>query len=473
MADDPVLIPKPLLATLPDAADLQAIEALTGTGLAARTGTNAWALRTLTAGSGVSITNGDGVSGNPTISATGTGGTVTSVGLSLPSIITVSGSPVTTSGTLTGTLATQTANTVFSGPTSGGAATPTFRALVSADLPSHVHSAADITSGTLAVGRGGTGITTTPANGQIPIGNGSTYTAATITAGTGISVTNGSGSITIANTASPSHGICQARLSNDSGFAVSTTDVTSGSLYLEPYGGNRIALYDGSSWQVVTFTQYLLTGASITNSRPHDIFLNYNSGSPQLTALAWASDTARSTAIVFVDGIYVRNGANTQRYLGTVWANSSGQFANTKTNRMIWNYYNRVEQDVYAEETGAAHTYATATWREWLGSTSYRVAYVVGVLEDAPHFNLWAGLRGTGINRFGFGFNSTTASSNPATGFIGDGNGGTLLQYFSCGTTARRGTDINIGYNYVAPLQYCDTGTGAFEKMRLSGTIRG
>ena len=53
-------------------------------------------------------------------------------------------------------------------------------------------------SGTLAVGNGGTGITTTPSNGQIPIGNGANYTAATITAGTNIAVTNGSGSISIA-----------------------------------------------------------------------------------------------------------------------------------------------------------------------------------------------------------------------------------------------------------------------------------
>jgi hypothetical protein len=64
----------------------------------------------------------------------GGSGTVTSVGLSLPSFITVSGSPVTTSGTLTGTLANQTANTVFAGPTSGSSAAPTFRAIVAADL---------------------------------------------------------------------------------------------------------------------------------------------------------------------------------------------------------------------------------------------------------------------------------------------------------------------------------------------------
>lgn len=69
----------------------------------------------------------------------GSGGGVSSVGLSLPSsILTVSGSPVTTSGTLTGTLAMQFANEVWAGPTSGGSGAPTFRSLVLADLPSGI-----------------------------------------------------------------------------------------------------------------------------------------------------------------------------------------------------------------------------------------------------------------------------------------------------------------------------------------------
>lgn len=62
-------------------------------------------------------------------------GSVTSVALSLPSIFTVSGSPVTTSGTLSATLATQSPNVVFAGPSSGSAAAPTFRALAAADIP--------------------------------------------------------------------------------------------------------------------------------------------------------------------------------------------------------------------------------------------------------------------------------------------------------------------------------------------------
>jgi hypothetical protein len=89
---------------------------------------------------------GDGVFREP-----GVGGTVTSVGLSLPSIFTVSNSPITTSGTLTATLANQTANTVFA--SSGGA--PTFRSLEVGDIPNLPGS--QITTGIVAPDRLGTG----------------------------------------------------------------------------------------------------------------------------------------------------------------------------------------------------------------------------------------------------------------------------------------------------------------------------
>ncbi len=67
----------------------------------------------------------------------GGSGTVTSVAFtaSPSSVFDVSGSPVTTSGTIALSMDNQSANTVLAGPTSGGAAAPAFRALVSADLP--------------------------------------------------------------------------------------------------------------------------------------------------------------------------------------------------------------------------------------------------------------------------------------------------------------------------------------------------
>lgn len=55
-------------------------------------------------------------------------------------------------------------------------------------------------SGQLGPGRGGTGLASTPSNGQILIGNGTGYTLANLTAGTGIGITNASGDITISNT---------------------------------------------------------------------------------------------------------------------------------------------------------------------------------------------------------------------------------------------------------------------------------
>lgn len=64
------------------------------------------------------------------------GGAVSSVAMTVPTdILAVAGSPITSSGTLAVTKANQSANVVFAGPTSGGAAAPTMRALVSADLP--------------------------------------------------------------------------------------------------------------------------------------------------------------------------------------------------------------------------------------------------------------------------------------------------------------------------------------------------
>jgi len=72
------------------------------------------------------------------ITITGSGGTVTSVGFadtSTTPIYTITGSPVTSSGTIDQTLNTQTANTVFAGPTSGSAAQPSFRPLTPTDIP--------------------------------------------------------------------------------------------------------------------------------------------------------------------------------------------------------------------------------------------------------------------------------------------------------------------------------------------------
>ena len=73
--------------------------------------------------------------------------------------------------------ATASANTLFTGPTTGSAAAPTFRALVADDVPSL--DVAKIGSGTLPVVRGGTGAATLASNGVL-LGAGTGAIAATV-----------------------------------------------------------------------------------------------------------------------------------------------------------------------------------------------------------------------------------------------------------------------------------------------------
>jgi hypothetical protein len=127
----------PSALALPNATGLPLTTGVTGILPVANGGTGT-ATPGLVAGTHVTIT---GTWPNQTINATGGGGggggdgTVTSVGLSLPSQFTVTGSPVSTAGTLTATLAAQSANLVWAGPTTGAAAAPAFRSLVAGDIP--------------------------------------------------------------------------------------------------------------------------------------------------------------------------------------------------------------------------------------------------------------------------------------------------------------------------------------------------
>ena len=98
-------------------------------------------------------------------------------------------------------------------------------------------STTNLTSGTLPPAAGGTGVTTTPSNGQLLIGNGSNYTVATLGTSTGISTTTGSGTLTINNT-----GVTSITFGS-TGLTPSTTTsgaVTVGGILGATYGGTGI-----------------------------------------------------------------------------------------------------------------------------------------------------------------------------------------------------------------------------------------
>lgn len=120
----------------------------------------------------------------------GTGdGSVTSVAMTVPTdIFNLAGTPITTSGTFALTLDTQSANQVWAGPTTGSAATPAFRSLVLADLP------------TITTAKGGTNLTAIGTAFQVLRSN-SGATAleyATISSGSSrVAINNSAGTMTI------------------------------------------------------------------------------------------------------------------------------------------------------------------------------------------------------------------------------------------------------------------------------------
>jgi hypothetical protein len=155
-----------------------------------------------------------GALGAGTINATGlfingvgaaAGGSVSSVALSAPSIFTVSGSPVTTTGTL----------------------------------------ALSYSGTALPVANGGTG-QTTYTDGQLLIGNstGNTLTKATLTAGSGITITNSAGGITIASTAGGGSVTSVAASGGTTGLSFTGSPITtSGTLTL----GGTLAVASGGT----------------------------------------------------------------------------------------------------------------------------------------------------------------------------------------------------------------------------------
>ena len=115
-----------------------------------------------------------------------------------------------------------------------------------------VDLAATAITGTLGIGDGGTGVTTTPSNGQLLIGNGTNYSVSTLTAGTNISITNDSGSITIAASGSGS-GITSVSADTNpqlgGNLDVSTYSITSasnGDVNLDP-NGTGVVVFKGNA----------------------------------------------------------------------------------------------------------------------------------------------------------------------------------------------------------------------------------
>ncbi len=111
-------------------------------------------------------------------------------------------------------------------------------------------------AGTIGVAYGGTGLTATPTNGQLAIGNGSGYTLANLTAGTNVSISNTAGGITISATPAAGGTVTSVDMSVPSFLSVSGNPITSSGTLAVTYSGTALPVANGGSG-ATTLSGYL------------------------------------------------------------------------------------------------------------------------------------------------------------------------------------------------------------------------
>lgn len=242
------------------------------------------------------------------------------------------------------------------------------------------------------------------------------------------------------------------RITLTSGLPVTPSNVTAATtVYFTPYKGNQIALFDGAStWNTLPFSELSIAVPATTNTM-YDLFIYNNLGTPTLETQGWTNDTTRAVGLVLQNGVYVKNGATTRRYLGSFRTTGvSGQTEDSLAKRYVWNYYNRIMRSMEVVDASSSWNYSTATWRQADGSTANQLDCIIGVSEDnisvqaigiVVNSTATARQAGTGI-----GINSTSANSAQIMSQLGT----TTAAIQHC---AYYNNTLSIGRNFIVWLE--------------------
>lgn len=263
------------------------------------------------------------------------------------------------------------------------------------------------------------------------------------------------------------------RLTTESGVAVSTSDRASQStVYFTPFRGNQIALYSGSGWLAIVFSEVSLALSGLTSGKNYDVF-GYESGGGLALELsaAWSSDAARAEALTLQDGVLVKSGAATRRYLGTLRTTGTTTTEDSRARRFVWNAAARVLRPVF-RNSSASYTYNSSTTRQMNADTANQVELVAGLQEEVVALELAAPIE-INVSEWGtlsIGENSTTTAAT-------DSSTGTVRDFTGSGTdnkrvavTASLTTLPRLGYSQFTMLEAANGGTIQLVGAQLRGT---
>lgn len=365
-------------------------------------------------------------------------------------------------------------------------------------IPVMAHANYGDYNGGVAIGSSYAGVDTGPTNGLVVQGNVGIGTSSPVS-GTALTVNGVADANTLMLNGAQIPSTPGGRLTLSSNTPVMTADSTAAStVYYADYVNDLVPIYNSTNW-----VEYSLGGQlslALDSNSAHtgyqqsgklfDLVIRNNSGTPQLcTGPAWTSSTARASAIALQNGIWTNSGswtlkcdttsstytcaANQCTYVGTMYATANGQTgvqcqpaiaAGGPTGGGyidIFNAYNRVPVTC-AEQDENTWTYTTATYRQADNSSKNQISFVDG-LQQVPVYGTYTVQASNTVNECATGVVLDSTS--------GPGKQAGVMVSTNFQTIAANGYWYpQLGYHYIAAVEYAVGGTCSFNSFGNSST---
>lgn len=271
-----------------------------------------------------------------------------------------------------------------------------------------------------------------------------------------------------------SFALCEGRLTLVSGTPITSSDVTGATvLYFTAYKGSRIGLYNGTSaWDIVNFTELSIAVPATTNTL-YDVFIYNNAGTATLELLAWTDSTNRATNLILQNGIYVKTGALTRRFIGCMRTTAvSGQTESSITNRLVYNYYNQAVATMNVPPVDATWTYGTfTTWRAAnANTTTNAMTFIQGDPVSTPSIQAiyQIGTKSSGTSTtviIGIGLDNVSPSQARGFGASLTATASPAIAFYNNATAA--------GYHTLLPFEYLNGSTDTVTFTKTAGIVTG
>ena len=273
---------------------------------------------------------------------------------------------------------------------------------------------------------------------------------------------------------------CQGRLTVATGVPVPTTDQTGKStLYWTPcidllsVTHGVISLWNGTGIVDVSITEISLALSALTSAKNYDVFVDYNSGTPQIVlSAAWTNDTTRADALssqydsARLETIIVKSGTPAYRWVGTIRTTGTTTTEDSLAKRFVWNACNKALRRCYRGDA-TSHTYNSNTIRQWNNDTANQIDFIdgQGVMGYPVVFNAGeVAPSGGGGSITSFQLDATNSEMT-----------GSQIYFEQSGSRLIAGTGQvvypGLGRHFIAAVERATANTGTFANFDLSMQI--